>query len=98
MRDDKWQVQEERPTFVRANEVEGNLSELVLGIRLATQRLAVVPLEVFLDAVAPEEARIVIVGMPLTVVAVEEVKTLAVGVAGIADLAQPPLAGGARGV
>ena len=108
MRFDEWQVEKERPVLVLANELDGGLEHEGWGIVLADPVLdpdfalglgLVTRDGTFIDGeslrVAPEMGRVEAVGHRLAVVPVEQVESVAVGIARAAHRPQTPFAKGA---
>src|SRR4051812_36967129 len=73
VRNDEWEIKEERLLPMLADEVERFLGEFVLGVRLAGGS-AVVAGQRFLDIVSQQEFRIVVMRVDLAQVPIEQVE------------------------
>ena len=90
MRDDEWQIQKERPVLMISQELNRLGGETLLRMN-RPGRARVVADEHFLLAVLPQKLGVVVMGMSLASVAVEEIEALFVRVARRAEISQPPL-------
>src|SRR3954470_7459797 len=97
MRNDERQIEEEWSVAILVNKLKCFFRESILRIGLPF-RCTIVTRKYFLRVIAPQEFRVVVVGLFLTQIAIKQVKSMAVWLTGRSRHAEAPFADGGRGV